>query len=252
MNEKQESQALTLVPTESMAPALPGVASMLQTVIQGGVTEGNVGALEKLVDLYERMQAKDAEKAFAQAFNQLQAEMPKIVAEKAAPDKFGNTKFVFAPYEDIMAQVGPLLQKYGFTISFSGTYDQDRITKILHLQHVGGHTKSSQFTVRVGSGPPNASSVQADGAASTYAKRFALCDALNIRISKATGDADDPHTEGSPITKAQADSLRARVRATGTDEIKFLDFAEAKNYADIASSRYDELDKHLKRKESTK
>jgi hypothetical protein len=239
---------LQLMRTEAPAP-LPSVAQMLDAVIKGGVNETNVGVLDKLLGLYERVQAKDAEKEFAKAFRSLQDEMPKVKAEEIVPDRSGKTKFKFARYETIMDQIEPLLKKHGFTVSFSQKMEADRVTVSCFMQHLAGHTRETTFTVRVGSGPYGASETQADGAAGTYAKRFAICDALNIKISKAAGDADDPHIEGRPISKKLAEELQRRCMELNADVAKFLKLADAKSFEEIAEGAYPVLDNFLREKE---
>jgi len=237
------SDKLEVVKAESQ---LPSVASMLQAVIQQGVTEQNVAALERLCGLYERMQASDAEKQFAAAFVVLQSEMPKVNATKAVPNNDGTTRYKFAPFEEIMRQVTPMLQKYGFTVSFSNRYEENRLVETCTLQHVGGHKRSNDFAVRIGSGPPKASESQADGAAATYAKRFALTDALNIVVEHLDNDA---RIEGATITPEQAAGLRERVRATASNEAAFLKFAGANSFETISATKYAMLDQNLRRKE---
>lgn len=224
----------------------PNVADMLQAVIQGGVTESNVGAVAQMVQLYERMQALDAEKQFAQAFVALQAEMPKVQATRPVPDKQGNVKYRFAPFEDIMNQVGPILQRHGFTVSFSSDTKEGRILQTCTLQHVGGHKRSNTFAVRVGQGPPGSTETQADGAANTYAKRFALCDALNIVIAHLDQDA---RAEGGHVTAEQAEELERRVHETNSDVMAFLKFAGAKKFSEIPAAKYNILDGFLTKKE---
>jgi len=222
---------------------------MLDAVIKGGVNETNVGVLDKLLGLYERVQAKDAEKEFARAFRALQDEMPKVRAEEIVPDKQGRTKFKFARYETIMDQVEPLLKKHGFTVSFSQKMEADRVTVSCFMQHLAGHVRETTFTVRVGSGPFGASETQADGAAGTYAKRFAICDALNIKISRAAGDADDPHVEGRPVSKKVADELLHRCQMLNANIPNFLQLADAKTFEDIKEGAYPVLDNFLSQKE---
>lgn len=252
--EKMEVMAPPAV--GALAPA-PTVASMLQAVIQGGVSNENVAALEKLVGLYERMQDRDAEKAFAGAFVALQAEMPNIRAVKPVPGNDGTTRYTYAPYEDIMEQVSPLLKKHGFTVMFSTDFKEGRLIKTCTLQHIGGHSKSNSFAVRIGSGPPKATECQADGAASTYAKRFALCDALNIVCDKDT----DARAEGAPISSDQAKVIISRVaglKLTPTKELKLLEWVGVKvdgqpfieDYQRIMSSKMPALDKWLTEQES--
>jgi len=92
---------------------------------------------------------------------------------------------------------------------------------------------------------PQATETQADGAASTYAKRFALCDALNILIEKDS----DARVEGGSVTPEQADELARRVNETESNREAFLKFAGAKSFAEIPSAKYAQLDEFLARKE---
>jgi len=225
----------------------PTVADILQGIVHGGVTAENVAAVEKIVALYERMQEKDAEKAFAQAFVGLQAEMPKVQATKAVPNNDGSVRYRFAPFEDLMAQVGPMLQKHGFTVSFSSRFQEGRFISICTLQHVGGHKRSNEFAVRVGSGPPKATESQADGAAATYAKRFALTEALNIVVAHMDNDA---RAEGGMVTPEQAEELARRVAETNSSKEAFLKFAGAADFKSISAVKYDMLDQFLAKKEA--
>lgn len=222
------------------------VSGMIQRLIESGNAEQNVAALEKLVGLYERQEERNAEKEFARAFNALQADMPSIEASKAVPNNDGTVRYMFAPYEAIIAAVRPNLQKHGFTVSFSSDFKEGRIIQTCTLQHVAGHKRSNQFGARIGKGPPGSSEAQGDGAASTYAKRFALCDALNITIAHDT----DARSDGAPITFEQATTLREMVQETRSNEAAFLRFAGAATYDDIGSARYDELFAALNSKRS--
>lgn len=240
---------LALVPAEpkalERARPVPTVADMLQAVIEKGVTQENVAAVGEIVKLYERMEDKKAERAFAEAFVALQGEMPAVKAVQPVPNRDGTLRYKFAPYEEIMDQVAPMLKKHGFTVTFSTDFAEGRLIKTCTLQHVGGHSKENKFAVRIGSGPPGATETQADGAASTYAKRFALCDALNIVLDKDV----DARAEGAAITPEQADELERRVALTNSNREAFLKFAGAKSYKEIPESKYAILDSFLAKKE---
>lgn len=229
------------------------VGTMLQEAIKGGITPENVATLEKLMDLYERDQKRQAEQQFARAFTALQNDLPRVKAVKPVPDKQGGVKYYFAPYEEIDEEVRPFLNKHGFTTSFSMSYDGERVSQKCILQHVGGHVRENSFSVRVGSGPPGASAAQADGAAATYAKRHAYCNALNIVIDAPDTDGKAAvQQEGAPITRDQIQYLREQVRDTGADEAKFLALAGAKSYEDITAGSYPVLIRFLTAKARSK
>lgn len=244
------SPELSLVAQQSQLPTRhqPTPAEMLSAVIEKGVTQDNVAAIEKLVDLYERMEDRAAEKAFAADFVELQKEIPRIQATKVVRTRNKEAMYAYAPFEEIDEQARPICLKYGFTYSFSeGPSAENKLTKICTLQHKGGHKRSNPYTVRIGSGPPNASASQADGAAHSYAKRGALCDALSIVV---VGMDNDARTELQSISAGQASYLRARVRELGINEAAFLKWAgpDAKDFEDIPSNRYEECESQIDRK----
>lgn len=232
-------------PSQALATPEPSVALMLQEVIRGGITTDNVAALEKMCDLYERMEAKKAERDFANDFNALMSEMPRIDATKPVPNNDGTVRYHFAPLEEIDKQLRPLALKHGFTYSFAeGEHSEGRITKMCIVQHSSGHKKENRFTVRI-SAPPKSNDSQADSSTHSYAKRGALCDAFGIIIDHD----DDARMIGKLIGTALAEDLQARVKACGADEEAFLKFAGAAHYEAISDDRYDALDAMLTRKE---
>lgn len=247
-SEQQETipQANSLAVEKSSPMAVtPSPGQMLQAMIEKGVTAENINAVEKLTELYWKMEEKSAEKEFTQAFVRLQAEMPNVKAMKPVPNNDGTVRYNYASYEDIWDQVAPYLKTHGFTVTFSTDFKESRLIKTCVLHHIGGHKIENSFAVRIGAGPPRSNETQADGAASTYAKRFALCDILGIVIEKDT----DARVEGTPITPEQAEELERRVKLTNSDVPKFLKTAGANSFKEIMSSKYNMLDEMLRKKE---
>ena len=123
----------------------PSPSTMMQAVIEKGITAENVTVLEKLIELHERMQVREAEKAFNADFVALQGELPIIVASTPIPNRGKYERF-----EDVMRVVGPLLVRHGFTVSFSMDVKDNRILETCTLKHTGGHSQSNSFAVRTG------------------------------------------------------------------------------------------------------
>lgn len=247
MTDKSNAVALRADQSVAVVKPQPTVADMLQAVIQGGITNENVAALEKLTDLYERMQSKDAEKQFTAAFNALQAEMPTIVASSVIPNRGKYERF-----EDVMRQIGPLLTRHGFTVSFSMDFKENRIVETCQLKHIGGHSQSNSFAVRAGGKAD--SDTQADCKAATTAKRNALLNCLNVVIRQdclqnEEGDASLEGDTNAFLTPEQADEVERRVKDTDSNVPAFLQFAGGKTFATIPANRYNEIDAMLRRKE---
>ena len=165
------------------------------------------------------------------------------------PDKNGGTRYTYLPYDEIMREVQPIAEREGISISFSTDFSEGRIVQTCTLTHTSGHSKDYKAFVRAGAGPYGATETQADGAAMTYAKRYALCNALNIVVERDTdGVRPDARNEGAPVSFEQAETLRELVRDTGSDEDAFLKYAGAKTYGEIGSARYQQLFNALNKK----
>ena len=182
------------------------------------------------------------EQRFAAAFVALQSDLPTIVASSIIPNRGKYERF-----EDVMRQIGPLLTKHGFTVSFTMDFKENRVLETCHLRHIGGASQSNSFAVRTGKAD---SDTQADCKAATTAKRNALLNALNIVIRQdALQDEEgDARLEGEKIPFDYVQTLKERVKDTGSDERAFLTFAGVDKYEDILLSSYDRLIEALNRK----
>ncbi len=223
------------------------ITRMLEGMMATGATPE---AIEKMTDLYIKMEAVVAKKQFAAAFAALQKSLPTIAAMRIIPNNDGTTRSTFAAFEDIMGKIQPHLAEHGFSVSFDTEYDVaegGRITAICILTHTSGHSETRRFAVRT-SGPPKSSAAQADGATVTYAKRYALCNMFNLSIAHD----NDARAEGDFISQAQADELRARLKAVGKPEGPFLAVACTESFEKITDDKYEVLDMMLKAAERGK
>jgi hypothetical protein len=207
----------------------------------------DVNKMERLLDMAFKMEARDAEKQFIFAFNQLQSELPTIVASTVI-----NNRGKYERFEDVMHQIKDPLQKNGFTVSFNAKIldgNPPRMEETCTLSHIAGHSRANSFTVRI-SGKAD-SETQADCKAATTAKRNALLNALNIVIRQdvLTDEADAGMESGDKITRAKADEICKRVLALKMNEQDFLCWAGAKTYFEISTSRAEEIDGLLTRRE---
>lgn len=229
------------------------ITPMLQTLLERGTgSPGEMAAaMERLTDLWIKVDAIDAAKAFAVAKCKLQAALPRVAATRTIPGSDGVVRSSFAAYEDIFKVIAPYLQEHGFSISFTIRNDngdgKDRICAVCKLTHVGGHYETNEFSVRISS-PPKCSDAQADGATRSYARRGALCDCLNIIVDHD----DDARMEGNYITAEIAADLEKRVKAVGGDSAILLAMAGANNFREVREGSLLVLDRALKMKERAK
>jgi hypothetical protein len=253
MNELVSHPSSTVSIDLPVARIAPSVADMLQAVIERGVTAENVTALDSLVKLYERVQERESEIKFSIALGRLQAETKNVKAIRPVIIQ-GQVRYMIAPYEDLMEEVRPHLETNGFSVSFSTSFSADRLNKTLRLQHCGGYSRMSDYSVKVSKpmtnreGRETLSEAQMESMASTTAKRGALCDALNIIVEKYQHDAD-ARSEGGTISAEQAASLRARAQKCGVNEKALLKLAGAETFDGIRDAKAQLVEDFLTQRE---
>jgi hypothetical protein len=140
-----------------------------------------VEKLEKIIELHERVQANAAKAEFDEAFAAMQHAMPVIVERKQT----NNGRY--APLEDIVEQVRPILAKYGFSLSHRTEWPDKSIVKVIGiLAHKAGHERTSEFISSADSSG-NKNAIQGLGSAISYGRRYTTNDLLNV----VTRDMDD-------------------------------------------------------------
>lgn len=163
----------------------------------------DIAKLEKMIELQERILDRNAKGAFASAMAAMQSEMPEV-AERG---KAHNTKY--ATFEDINAAVRPVLEKYGFAVTFRIKQTDVSIKVTAVLSHREGHSEETDIVLPSdASGSKNA--VQAVGSSVSYGKRYTMSALLNI----ATRGEDDDAAGAvavKKVTEFQARAIRERV-----------------------------------------
>ena len=164
--------------------------SAIVSVIERAASDPNVdiNKMERLLDLQERILAKNAEGAFNNDFALMQGELP-VISEKGEISVNGQVRSKYARFEDINQSVRPILQKYGFSIQFKVSTTENTIEVTGILRHKEGHSESTSLPLPVDiSGAKN--TVQSVGSSVSYGKRYVITALLNITTS---GEDDDGH-----------------------------------------------------------
>lgn len=154
------------------------------SVIQHMVKSGNfdVSVAKELLEMQKDFLKHQAIINYNNDFSLMSKEIPVIAKSKKAH----NTSY--APLEDIVKVVQPILSTYGFSVSFT-TEQQglDAVTINCILQHKDGHSTSTSLMLPTKAVNNSMNAMQAIGAAISYGKRYTICGILNI----ATAQDDD-------------------------------------------------------------
>jgi hypothetical protein len=175
--------------------------------------------LEKFLDLQIKMENRQAEKAFSEALAGFQGECPIIAKNKKV--SFGTTKYDYAPLDEIVSVIKPLLSKYGLSYSFDVKTEDKMTVMITTIYHKEGFSKMSYYAFdSLGEGSMNQS--QKRKSAVTYAKRAGLENSLGL---VTTGEDDDARRAiDTFISQTQLDEIKSLLIATKSDTAKFLVF----------------------------
>lgn len=231
---------------------------MLREVVGRNITPESVAVAKDLMAMIREQDQDKAKAEFNRAFFNLRAEMPVVYADKEVKTKSGAVAFSYCSPDEIKDTLEPLMKRHGFaTMADQRNSDDGKVTIIVTLMHVGGHSVERSYTVRVSGGNSLTTPTQLDAGAGTAAERHCLIKMFGLRTR--IKPEDDPRNEGESITEQQAQDLSDRVQATGSDEYAFIKYAgvtvakgesiTAEHYRKIPSNRLSELDTILKRKE---
>lgn len=164
----------------------PGnIISLLERAVD---KKAGIEVLERLMALQTQAQQQMARQSFFDALRSFQSKCPMIRKTRLVREKGGGkVRYKFASLDDIVAQVGPLVARHGFSYLWK-PHQQDvgKVKAAIEVHHVAGHMESSEFDVPIESSA-YMNDQQRVASALTFAKRYAFCAAFGIM----TGDTDD-------------------------------------------------------------
>lgn len=213
--------------------------------------------IDKVLELRNKVLAREARLAFIAALSAAQGEMPEIdkrgkiiIKEKGTERIIQSTPY--ALWEDTNAVLKPILARHDLVLSFrSKRLEDGSVETTAILEHVLGHEERTTLVLpcdRTGS----KNDVQAIGSSFSYGKRYTATALLNITTR---GEDDDGKAGGAKTQTAddlgyidteQLDTLRHRVVQVGANPEKFCDYLGIPTLEEMPASMFkraiDELD----------
>lgn len=231
---------------EQAAPVAAGdnMVAMIERLARS--PDVDVGKLEKLLEMQERIMARQASAAYSAALADMQTELPAIEKRGRIKIKSGDPGQPYALWDDINETIKPILKKHGFSLSFrTGTTEEGKITTTAILRHREGHQEETTVTLpHDSSGSKNA--VQAVGSSTQYGKRYAAGALLNLTFK---GEDDDGNAGGAKnITDEQASTLYDKIEEARADLGKFIAHFGVAAVEDLPASAYDKAYRMLTQK----
>lgn len=228
---------------QQMSPT-PASEITAMTLMDKAVSAGqSVETLDKLMDLQERWENREAEKAFNIAISEFQTSCPTIIKRKEM--RTGSGTSLYAPLGDIVEQIKEVLAKCRLSFRFRVQDEGGQIIVTCIVAHALGH--SEETTMRGGadtSGAKNA--IQSIGSTVTYLQRYTLIGALGL----TTADEDmDGRMSQDFVTKDQLDDLTARMKSANVNTEKYLKYLKIDKLDELRAVDYAKADQALKDQE---
>jgi hypothetical protein len=152
----------------------------------------SVDKIERLMALWERMEAKRAETAFNAAMAAAQKQMRPVVADATNP----QTHSKYASYAALDEVLRPVYTEHGFGLSFD-TGDgapADYVRVLCYVTHVHGHSRTHHVDMpadgKGAKGGDVMTKTHASGSAYTYGQRYLLKLIFNVPVREFDDDGN--------------------------------------------------------------
>lgn len=217
---------------EKAADGIKAIAAVDPQALLAQAIDKNlpIESMERLLAMRREMKAEYARDAFFSALSGFQRECPvvektkKVLNKKKDNEREATTRYTYAPLEDIVDQVKPFLEKWGFSWTVKPSQTDGHVKASCYVHHKDGHEEVTEFEVPL---DPDAymSDPQKAAAALTFARRYAFINAFGIVTKGEDNDAqrsEDEPRRRAPIQQPQerkADAaipVQHEVKDTGT------------------------------------
>ena len=200
----------------------------------------DVEKLERMMAMYERLKAKEAELAYNAAKGRILKKLARIKIirnrsvlyeiEKGNPQKGTYEAFKYAPLEEIDKHLRPLLAKEDMDLSYSDEPREDGGILIRgRLKHLpGGHYEDSFMPAPLDTSGGK-SIVQGVGSTNSFLRRYVACNIFNIVV---VGNDDDGG--GGTIDETQTKIILELIKKAKVGP-KFLKYMKAHSVEEAGS-----------------
>lgn len=204
------------------------------TLIVAAATNPKTDAdkMERLLAVYERLEAHKRRDAYNAAMSLAQAEMPSVVRDKENL----HLKTKYARLETVAAAISPVYTKHGFSLSF-GTLPEaapDCIKIFCDCRHSAGHVDRIEgnfpLDLKGSGGTVNKTGIQAMGSTISYARRYLTLMIFNVAIEDEDNDGNGA---GPDVITAEEEKRITQALLRMPEEVQVAVVARIKKWLQI-------------------
>jgi hypothetical protein len=217
-----------------LAPAT--MLSMVGQLARDPTTD--VSKFEALLAMQERLEKREAERAFTAALVRATRGMPRVkkngTIDLTRKDGTSGGSIPFARWEDVDAVIRPIMDREGFVLSFDSmprTGEGGGMRIIATLRHEAGHSITSQLDLPLDTGPGR-NNLQAMGSTLAYGKRY--CAEMLLNIVREGVDDDGVSGGVKLILQPQIAEIEAAMKGLSSERQEgFLRYMGVDQVSDI-------------------
>jgi hypothetical protein len=239
LSVEKEQQVTAIVPA--------GPNALVQMAID---KDFDLDRLQQLIDMRDREESKNAEKAFIVACNEAKAEMPAILFDK----KNEGTNSWYSTLAAINTTIDPIITKHGLTVSYdeeeciaaAGDKPIEYVKFKAELCHIGGHKKTFRITLPMDDVNRAKNRLQSKGSTTAYGRRYLKLMMFDLTTMAEDNDGQSEDATISDEAVASLNELLERCRKAGNPFegqqlarfLKYVGVQENGNVGDIRCSSY--------------
>jgi hypothetical protein len=238
LQTEQSEQPVERLPPAPSSDSPSTVLALIERVALD--PHAGVEKLDRVMAMYERLKAKEAELAYNAAKGRILKKLARIKivknrsvlseVEKGTLRKGTYEAFKYAPLEEIDKHLRPLLAEEHMDLSYSDEpREGDGILIRGRLKHLPGGYYEDFFYATPPDTSGGKSNVQAVGSTNSFLRRYVVCNIFNIVV---VGDDDDG--TGGTIDEAQTKTILDLIKKAKAGS-KFLKYMKAQSVEEAGS-----------------
>jgi hypothetical protein len=243
MTQAVEKMPVQIEGPVSQVPMLQSEGAAVLGMIERAARDPSVdiNKLQQLMEMRERIEARNAEAAFDRALTAAQAGMVRVRTDSNNP----QTKSRYASYGALDAAMRPIYTGAGFALSFNTENPAPEIVRVIcRVSHQGGHSRTYQIDMpadgKGAKGGDVMTKTHATGSAVSYGMRYLLKMIFNIAVSDKDDDGNAAANGGTAINEDQIGTLTELIDSVNADKARFLKFFRIEQLAELPSKRFQE------------
>lgn len=172
-----------------------------------------------LIDLMERMEDRNAQKAFWLAMKAAQDEIKPIARDAEVKGTGGSVVSRYATLESIDDAIRPVYLRHGFCLSFNSRWSDNtnQLVVVCRCAHDAGHVETYELGGALDTvgdkGTTNKTPIKGLGSSNTFLKRYLTCNIFNVQMKGVDNDGGGAYDE--PISQDKADTLYSMLDEAG-------------------------------------